>query len=318
MTAVFLTDITQYKPKSERGVVATIGTFDGIHRGHQAIFRRVREDSRDSGLDAVLVTFDPHPKIIVSPERAPRLLTSIEEKRKFIPSFFDGTVIVVSFTRELMSMTPDEFVRSFLVERIGVRKLVVGHDHAIGKGRAGDIGELRRLGQRYGFEVEVVEPVMLDGSSISSSRIRTLMTDGEYPEALRLLGHEYAIYGTVERGIGLGRKLGYPTANVKYGANKLLPPEGVYACWVQLGSENFAGMMFIGENHFNPTRRVTVEANIFEFDRDIYDQEIVVYPTHFVRGNRRFDSTEALVRQIASDKISILEIVKKEKQHARN
>lgn len=318
MTAVFLTDITQYKPKSERGVVATIGTFDGIHRGHQAIFRRVREDSRDGGLDAVLVTFDPHPKIIVSPERAPRLLTSIEEKRKFIPSFFDGTVIVVSFTRELMSMTPDEFVRSFLVERIGVRKLVVGHDHAIGKGRAGDIGELRRLGQRYGFEVEVVEPVMLDGSSISSSRIRTLMTDGEYPEALRLLGHEYAIYGTVERGIGLGRKLGYPTANVKYGANKLLPPEGVYACWVQLGSENFAGMMFIGENHFNPTRRVTVEANIFEFDRDIYDQEIVVYPTHFVRGNRRFDSTEALVRQIASDKISILEIVKKEKQHARN
>jgi len=311
MTAVFVTDISQYKPKSERGVVATIGTFDGIHRGHQAIFRRMREVGRDSGLDAVLVTFDPHPKLVVSPERAPRLLTSIEEKGKFIPSFFDGTVIVVEFTPELMRMTPDEFVRSFLVERIHVKKLVVGHDHAIGRGRAGDIGELRRLGQLYGFEVEVVEPVMLDGSPISSSRIRKLMTDGAYPEALHLLGHEYAIYGTVERGIGLGRKLGYPTANVKYGANKLLPPEGVYSCWVQLGSEDFAGMMFIGENHFNPTRRVTVEANIFDFDRDIYDQEIVVYPTHFVRGNRRFDSTEALVRQIGSDKISILEIVNK-------
>ncbi len=311
MTAVFVTDITQYKRTSERGVVATIGTFDGIHRGHQEIFRQVREDSCNSGLDAVLVTFDPHPKVVVSPERAPRLLTSIEEKRKFIPSYFDGTVVVVTFTPELMRMTPDEFVRSFLVERLGVKKLVVGHDHAIGRGRAGDISELRRLGQLYGFEVNVVEPVMLDGSPISSSRIRKLMTDGEYSEALHMLGHEYAIYGTVERGIGLGRKLGYPTANVKYGANKLLPPEGVYACWVQLGSENLSGMLFIGENHFNPARRVTVETNIFDFDRDIYDQEIIVYPTHFVRGNRRFDSTDALVRQIAIDKINILEIVKK-------
>lgn len=318
MTAVFLTDIAQYKPKSAHGVVATIGTFDGIHLGHQAIFRRVREVSRESGLEAVLITFDPHPKLIVSPQRAPHVLTSIEEKRKFIPSYFDGTVIVVKFTPELMNLTPDEFVRSFLVERIGVKKLVVGHDHAIGRGRTGDTGELRRLGRLYDFEVEVVEPVMLDGSPISSSRIRKLMTDGAYPEALHLLGHEYAIYGTVERGIGLGRKLGYPTANVKYGANKLLPPEGVYSCWIQIGSENFAGMMFIGENHFNPTRRVTVEANIFEFDRDIYDQEIAVYPTHFVRGNRRFDSTEALVRQIGTDKIDILEILRKEKQHARN
>ena len=311
MTAIFLDDILQYQAPSRLGVVATIGTFDGIHKGHQAIFKRVREVSRESGLDAVLITFDPHPKTVVSPERAPRLLTSIEEKRKFIPSFFDGTVVVLKFTPELMRMTPEEFVRSFLVERIGVKELVVGHDHAIGKGRAGDIGELGRLGAEYGFDVEVVGPVMLDGSPISSSRIRKLMTGGQYHEALQLLGHEYAIYGTVERGIGLGRKIGYPTANGKYGASKLLPPEGVYSCWVQLGSEDLAGMMFIGENHFNPTRRVTVEANIFDFDRDIYDQEIIVYPTHFVRGNRRFDSTEALVRQIETDKTSILEIIRK-------
>ncbi|PWB72860.1 hypothetical protein C3F09_06000, partial [candidate division GN15 bacterium] len=284
---------------------------DGIHRGHQEIFRRVREDSRASGLDAVLITFDPHPKVVVSPDRAPHLLTSLEEKWKFIPSYFDGTVIVVRFTPELMRMSPEDFVRSFLVERIHVKKLVVGYDHAIGRARAGDISELRRLGEKFAFDVDVVEPVLLNGSPVSSSRIRTLMTGGEYQEALHMLGHEYAIYGTVERGIGLGRKLGYPTANVKYGANKLLPPEGVYSCWVELGSEDFAGMMFIGENHFNPQRRVTVEANIFDFDRDIYDQEIVVYPTHYVRGNRRFDSTEALVRQIAADKISILEIVKK-------
>jgi riboflavin kinase/FMN adenylyltransferase len=137
------------------------------------------------------------------------------------------------------------------------------------------------------------------------------MSEGAYPEALHLLGHEYAIFGTVERGIGLGRKLGYPTANVKHHATKLLPPEGVYACWIQLGSENFCGMMFIGENHFNPAHKVTVEANIFDFDRDIYDQEIIVYPTHYIRGNRRFDSTEALVRQIGIDKNSILEIMKK-------
>ena len=311
MTAVFLTDIAKFEPRSGWGSVVTIGTFDGIHRGHQAIFHRVREDSRTYGLDAALVTFDPHPKTIVSPDRAPRVLTSIEEKRKFIPTFFDGTVIILKFTPELMRLSPEEFVRSFLVERLNVKRLVVGHDHAIGRGRAGDTSELRRLGQIYGFEVDMVEPVMLDGSAISSSRIRKLMTEGSYPEALHLLGHEYAIFGTVERGIGLGRKLGYPTANVKYHATKLLPPEGVYACWIQLGSENFAGMMFIGENHFNPAHKITVEANIFDFDRDIYDREIIVYPTHFIRGNRRFESTEALVRQIAIDKNNILEIMKK-------
>ncbi len=288
-----------------------LGTFDGIHRGHQAIFSRVREASRQSGLPSVLVTFDPHPRFVVSPQNAPLLLTTTPEKEEFIPYYFDGQVVVLPFTKELMNLSAEQFVKQMLVDKIGVKKLIVGYDHAFGKNRSGNIPELRRLSHLHGFEVEVVEPVLVDGTPVSSTRIRNAILGHKYADALSLLGHNYAIYGTVERGIGLGRKLGYPTANVAYSPMKLLPPEGVYACWTEIDGESKCGMMFIGKNHFNPSGRVTVEANLFDFDRDIYDHQIVVYPTHFIRQNERFESTAELVKQIERDKISVLSILSK-------
>jgi riboflavin kinase/FMN adenylyltransferase len=290
--------------------VVTLGAFDGIHRGHQAIFSRVKAIAAQTSLRPVLVTFHPHPRVVVSPNDVPMLLTSIEEKEKFIPDFFEGSVLVLEFNRELMNLSAEEFVRQVLVDIVGVKHLVVGYDHALGKDRSGTIPELRRLGAKYGFEVEVVDPVFSGDSPVSSTRIRNAMIAGNFTEAIKLLGHEYAIGGTVQRGIGLGRKLGYPTANVGYSLRKLLPPQGVYACWAELGHEEFAGMMFIGQNHFNPVETVTVEANLFDFDRDIYAQEIVVYPCAFVRPNRKFESREALVAQIELDKTQILGILK--------
>lgn len=314
MRTVFLKGLADYDRARQGNVVATLGTFDGIHRGHQAILRRVKDSGQELGLNTVLITFDPHPRTVVTPNNVPPLLTTLEEKKKFIPCFFEGTVVLIAFDESIRNMTAEEFVETVVVRRLGARKLIVGHDHAFGKNRGGDITELRRLAGQFGFEVEVVQPVMYGGEPVSSSRIRRAMLENHYEEAIGLLGHEYAIFGTVERGIGLGRKLGYPTANVKYGDHKLLPPEGVYACFVLTGGYEYPGMMFIGQNRFNPAQRVTVEANIFEFDRDIYDEEITVYPTHFVRENRNYDSTAELVGQIAQDKISVLEIIAKGEQ----
>ena len=143
------------------------------------------------------------------------------------------------------------------------------------------------------------------------------MIAGQYDRARELLGHDYAIFGTVEQSIGLGRKIGYPTANVCYSPRKLLPPHGVYACWAQIDSENRKGMMFIGQNHFNPEKGTTVEANLFDFDRDIYDREIIIYPTEFIRHNQRFETGEALAEQIGKDKEKVLEIMSKGEQTCR-
>jgi len=310
MTAQFIHGLENYRPASDRPTVATLGTFDGIHLGHQELLRLVRVQADESGYNPLLITFHPHPKVVVSPGDYPMLLTTIEEKGKFIPDFFDGQVLILEFNEALRKLSAEEFVR-IIVDKLGVSRLIVGYDHAFGRNRSGDTRELTELGRRFGFEVDVVDPVMFENAPVSSSRIRQAMKENRFSEAVRLLGHEYAIFGIVERGIGLGRKLGYPTANVAYSHRKLLPPEGVYSCWAEFGQETKYGMMFIGRNHFNPVEKVTVEANLFDFDRDIYDQEMIVYPIKYIRPNRRFDSKEKLIEQIEKDKEEVLKLIDK-------
>lgn len=309
MTSTFIRGLENFAPSNGRGAVATLGTFDGIHRGHQEILCRVRDYSIRNNLEPVLITFHPHPRVVVSPARIPMLLTTIEEKEKFIPDFLDGHVLVLEFNDELKNLTAEEFVKKVLVDTVNVRKLIVGYDHQFGRDRTGNIAKLQELGKLHGFELEVVPPVMVDEKPVSSTRIRNALTEGRFDEAVSLLGHEYAIYGTVERGIGLGRRLGYPTANVRYSQRKLLPQEGVYACWVEVAGESKCGMMFIGQNHFNPAQKMSVEANIFDFDQDIYDQEIVVYPSRYIRANQKYETTDALVAQIEKDKKNVLNIL---------
>ena len=312
MKTTFVHGLENLAPPPAGSTVVTVGTFDGIHRGHQAIFARVREVAQSEQLAPVLVTFHPHPRTVVTPDNIPMLLTTIEEKQKFVPCFFEGTVVVVQFDETLRNLSAEQFVRRVLVERIGVKRLIVGYDHGLGKNRGGNTETLERLGREFGFVLEVVKPVIWNDAPISSTRIRQALTYGRYDFAAELLGHDYAICGIVERGIGLGKNLGYPTANVRYSQWKLLPPEGVYACWAQLGSEHRSGMMFVGQNHFNPVARLTVEVNLFDFERDIYNQEIIVYPTRYIRQNRRFASTELLVAQIKQDKERVLEILEKQ------
>jgi riboflavin kinase/FMN adenylyltransferase len=311
----FVRGFDNFYLNSNEAAVATVGTFDGIHLGHRAILKQVNAAAISEKMVPLLITFDPHPRVVLSPESAPLLLTTMEEKERFIPDYFNGKVLVLKFDKHIRNMSAEQFVKTILVEKAAVKKLIVGHDHALGKNRKGDTAELRRLGEKYGFEVEIVEPVMHDGKPVSSSRIREAMQKGEFELATELLGHHYAIYGLVMRGMGLGKKLGFPTANVDYNERKLLPPDGVYGCWAKVGSENLSGMMFIGRNYFNPAGGKSVEANLFEFDKDIYDEDIFVYPTCYIRSNRKFSSTEELAAQMKLDKIEVMNKMKKEKEN---
>ncbi len=316
MKTRFIRGIENYNLADKPPVVATLGTFDGIHLGHQAILEQIQETAAKELLEPVLITFDPHPRIVLAPQKAPLLLTTFEEKEQFIPDYFNGIVLVLAFDDKLKDMSAEDFVKSILVDRVGVKKLIVGYDHVFGKGRKGDTQELRRLGAKFGFEVEIVAPVINAGKPVSSSRIRSAMLNGDFDKGVELLGHHYAIFGSVMRGMGLGKKLGFPTANVDYNGRKLLPPDGIYTCWAKVGGEDLNGMMFIGQNHFNPESAKSVEANLFDFDRDIYDECIFVYPTHYIRENRKFLSTEELKTQMKMDKELVLNIIKKENENA--
>ena len=300
-------------PKSH--TVVTIGTFDGVHIGHQKVLAEVMKQSAASGLEPVLVTFDPHPRALTSPDNVPPLLATFDEKIALISKFFDGDILVLEFNRDLMNMSADDFSRNILSQTLAAKALIVGSDHAFGKNRSGHPKELNDYGKQLGFSVSIIEPAILEGKAISSTRIRQAILGGDLQSATAMLGHGYPIRGAVERGLGLGRKLGYPTANLHIEAIKLLPPQGVYSCCADLDGRKFRGMMFIGDNYLNPERRITVEANIFDFDEDIYDRTLVVYPGFHVRANRRFPSTEELVAQISEDKRTIMNRMIEEKQY---
>ena len=307
--------LENYKAPQGQSVVATIGTFDGIHRGHQKILARVMNIASELNAKPLVITFDPHPRVLVTPADAPLLLTTLPEKEHYLAHYFQGIVLVLQFNAALQNLSAADFVREILVERLGLKQLVVGTDHAFGRGRSGNIDELRRLGTQLDFQVDVVEPVLLRSERVSSTKVRRQLEGGDFERALSFLGHSYAIHGIVEKGIGLGHTLGYPTANIRYGGRKLLPPQGVYACRAHVGKLMKEGMMFIGHNHFNPEAKISVEANLFDFDRDIYGEELFVYPIRFVRPNQKFETTEALVDQIKLDKQEVLKIIEKEKQN---
>ncbi len=290
--------------------VATLGTFDGFHLGHASIFRRLESKAQSLGLPPVAITFHPHPRVLVTPDDPPLLLTTPEEKINILEKRFEGSLVILRFDEKLRHTTADHFAKEVLVERFGIKALVVGYDHSFGHKRSGNIEQLKLIGDREGFEVEVVEPVTYEGAPISSSRIRRAIRAGQWDEAVAMLGHAYAIHGTVIRGLGRGKKLGWPTINLDWAARKLLPPEGVYSCTASVNGDDYRGMMFLGINMFNPEKSVSVEANLFDFDRDIYGSEVTLFPRHFVRSNARFESAEALSEQIARDKTKILKLLK--------
>ncbi len=289
--------------------VATIGTFDGLHLGHQAILEQLTASAESSGMIPLAITFEPHPRVFVTPQTPPPLLTTWEEKKKLFESYLKyGYLLVIEFNESIMNMTAEEFAVGVLVNKLKVGKLIVGYDHAFGKNRSGTINDLIVLSRKHNFALEVAGPVLVNDIPISSSRIRRLIAENGLPDAQMMLGHPYPICGKVIKGIGMGKKLGYPTANMKVSPRKLLPVEGVYACETEIEGKMYDGMMFIGTNHFNPEAGTSVEVNVFDFQDIIYDRQIFCYPQTYIRENRYYDDTSKLVDQIKLDKANVLKL----------
>ena len=284
------------------GTVVTVGSFDGVHRGHQAVLAEIARRARAAGRTSLLVTFDPHPLEVVNPDAAPRLLTTADEKRDALAETPVDEVVVLPFTRELSQLSAADFVAEVLRARYGMAELVLGHDHGFGRGRGGDVETVRRLGAEQGFGVDVVDAVREDGQPISSTVIRAAVAHGELERAARWLGRPYSLSGVVERGAGRGRTIGIPTLNLAPAPQKLLPPDGVYAVRVRVAGKTYGGMMNQGAR---PTFGVTargLEIHLFDFAGDLYGERVRVEWVRRLRDVRTFPSREALVAQLEHDR----------------
>ncbi len=280
--------------------VLTLGNFDGVHLGHQAIFRQVVARAREIGGTSIAFTFEPHPLKVIAPERSPRLLNTFHGKMKLLAASGIDVVICANFTRAFADQNPDDFAREVLHEKIGVREVYVGYDYAFGRGREGSIESLKRMGRTYGFEVGVVEAIRVNGVVVSSSVIRDLVASGTVKDAAELLGRYYTIEGEVVHGAQRGQKLGFPTANLNT-ANELVPGYGVYAVLATVAGRVFKGVASIGVRPTFDAGPASVEVYLFDFQGDLYGKQMEVSFVKYLRGEEKFSDTEALVRQIRKD-----------------
>jgi riboflavin kinase / FMN adenylyltransferase len=293
---------------STRGAVVTMGTFDGVHRGHHAVLAEVTRRASANGLASVLVTFEPHPLAVVNPAAAPKLLTLPEEKRVLVVARGIEQFVLMPFTPAVAQLDAEAFVGR-LREEFAMRELVMGYDHGFGRGRAGDVDLVRRLAQQQGFEMAVVDAVQEDGQPISSTLIRTALAQGDLDAAARWLGRAYGIRGTVVRGAGRGRTIGIPTINLEPpDARKLLPPDGVYAVTVTIEKretgnvQRYGGMMNQGPRPTFGEESRTLEIHLFDFDGDLYGAVVDVAWVRRLRAVQAFPSRDALVAQLERDR----------------
>ena len=290
-------------PIGPEGSVVTVGTFDGIHVGHRAVLDEISRRAGAAGRKSVLVTFEPHPLAVVNPQLAPPLLTTGGERQEALALTALDYVLLLTFDRRMAALAPEEFVARILVGMLDVRELVIGHDHGFGRGRTGDVGTLRRLGGEYGFSVDVVGEVEVAGHPVSSTLVRRAVGGGDLDGAARLLGRRYQVVGRVERGAGRGRTIGIPTANLGgIPATKLLPPDGVYAAWVETRRGRYGAMLNQGPKPTFQDGRRSIEVHLFEFEGDLYGEWIKVEWVRRLRDVERFSSADALKVQLSQDR----------------
>jgi len=292
-------------PPGSPGTVVTVGTFDGVHRGHRDVLARISRRAAELGLRSVLVTFDPHPLRVINPEAAPPLLTVGAERLEIVAESGVDFMAIVPFTPVLQRYSAARFVDDVLIRRFHVRHLVIGHDHGFGRGREGDVDVLRRLGSERGFGVEVVDAVAsAEGRPVSSTVIRRAVAGGDLRRAAEGLGRLYSVSGRVIEGAKRGRELGFPTLNVELpppSSHKLLPPQGVYAVRVQTPSGPFGGMMNMGPRPTFGDAATTLEVHLFDASLDLYGAYVKVEFVSRLRDTRAFVDAGALIAQLAID-----------------
>jgi len=300
----------QHDPNS----VITVGTFDGLHRGHQAIIAELKKEARARRGNATVVTFDPHPQVVLQrPDKPPvQILTATEEKIALLQREHVDRLMVIPFTLEFSRLASENFVREILLQRLGLQAMVIGHDHGFGKNREGDFATLQKLGSELGFAVREVPPFELEGVALSSTKVREALLSGEVEKASEYLGRSYALRGVVARGDQRGRTLGFPTANLQPSdANKLTPANGVYAVWVEIvnspeprhaAEKKHPAMMNIGLRPTFGKLARTIEAHLLDFSGDLYGATLNVHFAARLRSEQKFDSPQALRAQLQRDK----------------
>ena len=298
--------------------VVSSGTFDGIHLGHQKILKRLQEIAARNNGETVVLTYWPHPRLVLNPkDTSIKLLNTFAEKSELLDQLGVNHLVCIPFTKSFSEMSSDEFTRNILVRKLGTRKLVIGYDHHFGKNREGNFDQLKKVGPDLGFEVEEIPRQDIDESAISSSAIRRFLTEGSVKKAAQLLGRPYFIEGKVVPGQKIGRQIGFPTANISLEKSedpdsvfKLIPGEGIYAVKIQVDHQWLEGMLYIGSRPTIGPGQQVIEVNIFDFDRQIYDRSVGIQFIDRIRGDVKFDSLEALQKQLHIDRSDTLRILR--------
>ncbi len=302
--------------QSLRGIknaVVTIGTFDGVHLGHQEILTRIIELAKKNDGETALVTFWPHPRFVLKPEDdSLKLLSTFEEKAAILASLGIDHVIKIAFTREFSQWSSEKFIQEVIISALHTQKLVIGYDHHFGKDREGSFEHLKEHSARYGFTVEEISRQDVDDVGISSTKIRNALDEGAVERAAEFLGRPYEVMGTVIQGDKIGRTLGFPTANILVEAPyKLIPKDGTYAVKIEVGENTYQAMLNIGVRPTVNGKERRMEAHLFDFDQRIYDEKITVFFLKRLRDEHKFESKEALIEQLSKDKLAAKRILNK-------
>ncbi len=284
-----------------KNVAATIGTFDGVHLGHKKIIEKLLEISSQNNLLSTLITFQPHPQMVLGKRGPLELLTTIDEKLRLLEKTGIEAVVVLGFNRQLASYPPEDFVREILIKTLDMKALVFGFDHAFGKNRAGNKDLLEKMAREIGFKFAVVPQHKVDGIQLKSTPIRHELKSGDYKKAIAALGYNYFISGRVIKGHGIGKTLGYPTVNFAVPPGKLLPKEGVYSAIAHFDNKAFAGMAYIGQRLTFDDETLSVEINLFDFAGNIESSEGILELVEFIRAPEKFDSADELTKKIIED-----------------
>lgn len=288
---------------SDKKTIVTIGTFDGVHLGHAAILKKLTQNTQNETFESTVLTFFPHPRMVLQGKSDLKLLNTINEKIELLEKIGIDNLIIHPFDEKFAELNAEAFVSTILVDHLRVQKIIIGYDHRFGKNRTANIDDLISFGAQYGFEVEQISAQEIDEISISSTKIRTALEEGDIQLANEYLGYSYFLSGTVVKGKQLGRTIGFPTANISLEEDyKLVPQNGVYIVQAEIDGKTIYGMMNIG---FNPTvqgKQKTIEVHLFDFDTDIYNRKIQVAILQRIRSEKKFESIELLTKQLEEDR----------------
>lgn len=298
--------------RRDENTFVTLGTFDGVHLGHQKIIGKLIERAKEADGRNFLVTFDPHPRNVISNNSDFKILSTPSEKAAVFEKLGIRNLLIINFTKEFSQNSAEDFFKKYIIDSIGIREIVIGYDHHFGKGRGGDESTLRDMGRQYGFNVETVDAFRLDSEIISSTKIRKALAAGDIRTAGMFLGRNYEFSGKVIEGDKRGRDLGFPTANIELDNDaKLRPAIGIYVVEVLVGNNHYFGLLSIGKRPtFYPSGRIISEVYIYDFDKDIYGRDIKIIIIERLRGEEKFSSAVELVEQMNIDKKNGFEIIK--------